>query len=380
MAVSSKFSKEELSKLKGTEASISGTPEIRFLQASLDYFGQWLSAHAQRLKAAVVPHAQAMVMLYAQAPLISLGLHPDLVEHEHHVNRHLCAQENGLVVCNENLNTMVEVVPAFDNSQQAMNFCTQHLHADQVFVILLLTQRKALVHHAGADLTEWIDNPQIVELPENSPLEITPAMIEKRMQVFYDTGLRTHRGIAARHMWLLDSEFAKLDTQPELRVQSFLLVHLRASYHDRARVLVDEEIRNSGGRVDIRVARHHPASGDEVETMIELKVLPPTDSDSKNEKWAIKGITQANDYRTDFTDVCFACVYDARQIKSDMPKVQAAADQQKVTLKRYEMALPPVPSPRTSRKKPSADADADAKPVPKRGTKAGAATKKARSA
>lgn len=349
MAVSKTFSKDELGQLKSTVASVSGTPEDRFLQNCIEYFRAWLSAHAARLAAVTVPSTQAMVMLYATAPLIETGLNMQPAKNHNRVYRQLCTQENGLVVGNENLKTMVEIIPSFTDAGEALNFCTTNLNADHVFVILLMAQRKVLVHHAGWDIVDWIDNAEPISVSENSSLEITPNMIDQTLAEFYDLRVRTHRGAVSRHMWLVDEQSVQLDTDPEQRVQSALLIQLSATYSE-ARVVVHEEAANSGGRVDLCISRFHPATSKRIETMLELKVLKPSLSDTKNLQWAHKGVTQAADYRNLYTDTCFACIYDARKVKSELTGLQEFADEKNVTLRPYAMELPPLKTSKATKK------------------------------
>jgi hypothetical protein len=349
MGASTIFSKAELSQLQGTEASVSGTPEDRFLQTCVEYFREWLGAHAARLAAGQVASAQAMVMLYAPAPLIETGLDVQLAKNRKQVNRKLCIQENGLIVGNENLRTMVEVVPSFAQAQEALDFCIENLSADHVFVILLMAQRRVLVHQAGSDMLDWIEETQTVVIPEHSPLVITPEMIDQTLTEFYDLGLRTHRGVVSRHMWRVDEKSVQLDTVPEQRVQSALLIQLGATYA-KARVLVREEVGNSGGRVDLCVSRFHPVTSKQIETMLELKVLKPAESETASLEWAQKGVTQAAGYRNVFTDACFACIYDARKVKAEMAGLQEFADKEKVILRPYAMELPPLKIPKATKK------------------------------
>lgn len=78
-------------------------------------------------------------------------------------------------------------------------------------------------------------------------------------------------------------------------------------------------------------------------TILELKVLAPTNSENANLKWAIKGVVQSNGYRNQHTDACFACIFDARKNKAlVLSGLTEKANELDVILSKHEMELPPI--------------------------------------
>lgn len=347
MEKSSDFSGQELSTLRSMRPSVSGTPEERFTQNCIDYFHAWLD---ERPVGTVVPTEQVMVLLYAESPdveatslIYSSGIRKRIFMKNY-------ALSNGLTICNENLRVMLQVVPKFLDADDALEFVSDNLKKSQVFALLFLGQQRVCIHNAGVDIEEWCyEPPPSIRLNRASPGNITPKMVEEQLEEFHTDATAKPGGFAARLMWKTDEPKVRLHTQPELRVQSSLLPFLRGTFR-YAGAVVDEEVRNSGGRVDIKIERSDPLKPSKMtSTMLELKVLSPDNSDNANEAWALKGIDQAVRYRSRNTDASFACIYDAREVKDyQMPGLDTQAASVKVVLMRFPMDLP---SPKAPRKK-----------------------------
>jgi hypothetical protein len=334
------FSQRELDTLSAMQPMVSGSRSDRFIQTCVDYYNEWHDTHAARMDANLVPAGQALVLVYAEAPRISLGLPENVATSPTRVWRKTCALEDGLAVCNENLEVMLKVVPKFADANDAMNFVSANLSLDHVFAVVLVAQRKILIHQSGLEVETWIANPHEIKINPNS-VTITPDVIAHEMQRFHHEYTRLPLGAVSRLMWKADDKKVWLDTKPELRVQSTLLPYLRGCFR-HAGALVDEEISNPGGRVDIRIHRTNPMKpSSTTTTMLELKVLAPDKSQATNLAWALRGIEQVVKYRSLDTDACFACIFDARSDKSDsMPALATEAINAKVRLEHYEMELP----------------------------------------
>ena len=91
------------------------------------------------------------------------------------------------------------------------------------------------------------------------------------------------------------------------------------------------------------------------EKLIELKVLSPKKSFEANLDWAKEGVVQAKGYANSNTDVSFACVYDARRNKLEMPDLPRFAETNDVRLEQYEMAVPLVSAKAAKKSRKSKD-------------------------
>ena len=348
MSGSTAFTSAEFASLASLSASISGPPEIRFLQVCIDYYNEWLDAHAVTgpVPVPATPAGQAILLIYAEAPLIAEGVPAAAIMTNNRVYRSTCGMSAGAAVCNENLHEMRSIVPSFADSNAAMDYIAKHLTDQHVFVLILVGQHRVFIHDPGVDLAEWINKPRIVKIDRAPPAVITSTLVTEHLQTFHIESTEQPGGVAARLMWKVDEKSVELHEQAELRVQSSLLPYLRGAFR-HAGAFVDEETKLPGGRVDIRIARMDKSTPPKsVTTMLELKVLYPAKSDASNLGWAMQGIDQAVKYRSFDTDFSFACVFDARRSKADtMPSLGPYADTNNVLLRMYPMGLPPLKKP-----------------------------------
>lgn len=341
---------------------VSGSPQERFFQTLVEYFVNWSAANATSIAAGHIGRDRALLMMYSESPKLEPGIPAAVIINPKVVFAALYTLDDGVGVAGESLSEVIQLVPHFkDGATEAMQFVQQHLQADQTFALLMLGQSRILVHDSGVPIEDWMHKQRVIEIKQIPNAAITPEMIEQQLGEFHNDALSTHRGTIARLMWDIHEEpkLSVLKRKPELHVQSGLLTFFRGIYREKVAV-VDEEVSLNEGRVDVRIVRFDKTNRRLI-TMIELKVLDPTDSDPTNMAWAHKGIQQAHDYKkANYTDAAFACIYDARRSKDDqMPTLQPDADEKGVLLKVLPMA---VPAPRP-RKKGNGDAVIDVKPV-----------------
>lgn len=340
--------------IEGLESGLSqvyGKPHERFFQHLVDYFTGWLASNASLIAKDKVPPERALLVVYSESPdleferIVGKGVEPIEVYATTHT------LSDGVAVAVENLSKIFQALPQFKGgANEAFAFIKKHLHEGQVFAVLMLGQDRLLVHEAGVPLDEWIQSPRVIPMARLSEALITPDLIDKQLNDFHADALASYRGTTARLMWQIGVEpkLSKLGPKPELHVQSALLTYFRGIY-SKTVAFADEEVALSEGRVDIRIARADKLKGRAI-TMVELKVLDPTDSDNENLKWAHKGILQAHGYKkTPHTDAAFACVYDARRDKTDtMPSLLVDAKDKDVRLKVHPMDVPDPRPPKTS--------------------------------
>jgi len=232
---------------------------------------------------------------------------------------------------------------------EAYIFAENQLSTSSSFTIAKVGQGKLQIHRSGQDLDDWLDYPEEILINIDEVL-LTPDLIAQDLERFHLAYLSTPLARAARNMWVRADSLPRLGERPEEHIQSFLLAHFDGLY-SRAAVFVHEEIKNQGGRADIWIERpDYSGSHKKVNTILELKVLAPTKSLSANTEWAKSGIEQANDYRNHDTDTAFACLFDARREKIDMPNLKYYAEEREVRLEQYLMAVPAVSSKTTSKK------------------------------
>lgn len=368
--------------IDGLELGLSqvyGKPHERFFQHLVDYFTGWLTSNASLIAKDKVPPERALLVVYSESPdleferIVGEGVEPIAVYATTHT------LSDGVAVAVENLSKIFHALPQFKGgANEAYKFIEKHLSEDQVFAVLMLGQDRLLVHEAGVPLDEWIQSPRVIPMTRMSETLITPDLIDKQLNDFHADSMASYRGTTARLMWQIGVEpkLSKFGPKPELHVQSALLTYFRGIY-SKTVAFADEEVALSEGRVDIRIARADKLKGRAI-TMVELKVLDPTNSDNENLKWAHKGILQAHGYKkTPHTDAAFACVYDARRDKIDkMPSLFLDAGEKDVRLKVHEMD---VPDPRPPKKFSTGKGtkSAPAKPATGRASKASTAAKKA---
>lgn len=333
------FTNPELHSLDDTEMGVSGSSDLRFVQNCLDYFVEWMGAHIKRLETNHVPSSQTLIMLYEESPKIANEFQSKLGVVGSRTYKVGYGIENGLVVSNENLQVTIKLIPKFADFDEAMSFVLQNFNENHTFVMILLAQRRMLVHQNGEDLESWCQDPSTINLSDAATF-ITPEIIRKQLDIFHDQATRTPLGVVARNIWHSDNTgVPKLRDYPERQVQSGLLLSLWG-FFGRKSVFIDEEIPNPGGRLDIRLAYVAPKKAT---TILELKILDTVRSAQNNLNWAISGVHQAHAYRRDDTEAKIACIFDARRDKSDaMPSLYAEAQKYDVDVALFDMEIPPV--------------------------------------
>lgn len=344
---STPFTDTELSRLDGVQAAKSGSAEDQFIQECIELVRDWLCTR-QRRKDPAPPDSQAILFIFAEAPLVDYCFDKAAVGEPVKIRRKQGTLGEGIVVCNQNFKVMLKVCQNL-TIEEAYTFAESHLSTSSSFTIAKVGQHKLQIHRAGQSLVDWLDEPEeiLINLDE---IALNPDVIAEDLQRFHLHYLSTPVSRAARHMWVLpDGQTQhRLGEQPEQHIQSFLLSHLDGLY-GRASVFVSEEIKNQGGRMDICIARPSPGASGKVNTILELKVLAPTKSFNENHIWARSGVEQADSYRNHDTDAAFACLFDARREKLDMPTLPPYALEKSVRLERYAMEVPA-----DSKKKPAA--------------------------
>lgn len=356
---------------------VSGTPQERFFQSLVDYFIEWTEANAARIAAGQVKSNQALLVIYSESPRLEPGIPAEVSQEAEEVFKSSHTLEDGVAVANVSLVDIYQHVSSFPKgATDAMKFARGHLRAEQTFAVLMMGQNRLLAHDEGVPIDEWIRAPRVIKIELVDESAITPELIEQQLDEFHKQAMATHHGTIARLMWRIEEEptLSVLNEKPELHVQSGLVTYFRGLYRYKV-ANVDEEIPLTKGRVDVRISRFDK-SKDRFFTMIELKVLAPTNNDPHNIAWALKGIQQAHDYKQTFqTDSAIACIFDARRDQTAaIPGLQTDADAKGVILKLHAMEVPP---PRKARKLKAASAAtqaaAPASAVKKRKTPPGTA-------
>ncbi|MBM2884390.1 hypothetical protein JFK97_08315 [Chromobacterium phragmitis] len=347
MAIQQLFTDNELSRLNEVQAAKSGSAEDQFIQECIELVRDWLSTR-QRRNDPPPPDDQAILFVFAEAPLIDFGFDNNAVSEPRKIWKKQGTLGQGIAVCNQNFKIMLKVCENL-TIEQAYTFAENQLSTSSSFTIAKVGQHKLQIHRAGQDLEDWLGDPE--EIPINiEEILLTPDVIAQDLERFHHRYLSTPLARAARNMWVLPKGQTqyRLGERPEEHIQSFLLSHLEGLY-SRAAVFVHEEIKNQGGRADIWIERpEFLGSSQKVNTVLELKVLAPTKSPSANTEWARSGIEQANGYRNHDTDTAFACLFDARRNKLDMPELAPYAQEKNVRLEQYLMDVP------ADQKKPAA--------------------------
>lgn len=344
------FTDNELSRLNDVQTAKSGSAEDQFIQECIELVRDWLSTR-QRRNDPPPPEGQAILFVFAETPLIDFGFDKDAVREPWKIRKRQGTLGQGIVVCNQNFKVMLKVCESL-TIEEAYTFAENHLSTSSGFTIAKVGQHKLQIHRIGQNLEEWLDDPEEI-LINIDEIFLTPDVIAQDVERFHLQYLSTPLARAARHMWKRPKEGAqpRLGERPEEHIQSFLLSHLDGLY-GRAAVFVHEEIKNQGGRADIWIERTEYSSlHKKVNTVLELKVLAPTNSPKVNTAWARSGIEQANGYRNHDTDTVFACLFDARREKLDMPELVPYARDNNVRLEQYPMDVPDVPA--DSPKKPT---------------------------
>jgi len=295
-----------------------------------------------------------VLLVYAQAPDIDPGIPNIDVTQLKRVHLNMLSVESGIVVCNETLRSSFRVPLALTGSDEIMDFVLNNMRGDQTFAIMLMAKQKLLIHHAGFPINEWYEEPLVVNV-SSADNAVSLDSIDEQLNIYHDDHTSTPRACTARLMWNTSKNPPALYHMPELHVQTTLLTHLKAWYK-QANVIVQEEIINSGGRVDIQISR--ATAGKMVKSTLELKVLKPDESDNWNLGWGLKGIQQAKDYINHETDFSMACLFDARLDKTNiLPDLQPAADTAGVQLRRLPMEAPKPKKTKPEKEKNAATLD-----------------------
>lgn len=333
------FSEGELSLISGLAPGISGPDEAaRFVQHCVDYYLRWYDINAQLVLSGAIPQEQAALFLYAQVPEVSSGLpgiDAGMLKRAHPAT---CTMATGVFVCSETLSSSWRAPCDVSKDDDLMDFVLANLRDDQTFVILHMARRMLYVHHAGVKIQDWRNGPTAVNVSVNNNA-VDLDSVDQQLTNYHQDHTSTHLGYTARLMWKTE-EGARptLHHKPEQHVQTSLLTHLKAWFR-YTNVIVQEEIGNSGGRVDIQISR--VSGGQMIKSTLELKILKPDKSDDWNLDWGRRGISQAKDYINHETDFSMTCLYDARLDKSDpLNGLPHYADECKVKLRFYPMTPP----------------------------------------
>ena len=335
----------EITTLASKTAGISGTPPARFAQKVIEYFNRWIDVNQQIIKQGHIPADRALILVYSQSPELDPGIDTSKLEEPERVFETTYTLSDGLTVCTENFHVMMSWVPTFKNASAALGFISknQSRMVGHTFAVLYMSQQRLWLHQAGEDIADWIASPTNIELNRDLNQVVDPPAIIKQLGRFHKLYLEKAGSITARTLWDIHEEPKRstLRKRPEQQIQSGLLPFLGAEFR-QAGAVVDEEIHINGKRVDVRIVRAAPGVP-QVSTMIELKVLDPSDSQANNLDWARAGVTQADQYKVPGeTDAAIACIYDARHDKTNIqPELKEYADEKVVTLLMANMEVPP---------------------------------------
>lgn len=332
------FTDKEFRRLNDVEAAKSGSAENQFFQECVELVREWLLTRKRRNESAP-PDNQAILFIFAEVPLIDFGFDRSSVGEPIKFRKKQGTLAEGIVVCNQNFTIMLKVCESL-TIDDAYTFAENKLSTSTSFAIAKVGQYKLQIHRAGQNLDGWLNEPDEVLISIDDK-DITPDLISDDLRRFHHSYLSTSLARAARHIWVLPKGKMqyRLGAKPEEHIQSFLLSHLDGLY-SRASVFVHEEIKNQGGRTDIFIERPSQGLSRKVNTILELKVLAPTNSFAANYEWAKSGIEQADGYRNQDTDAAFACLFDARRDKQEMPELPAYAKEKNVRLEPYLMDVP----------------------------------------
>lgn len=346
------FTSSEQNHLEAISPGNSGSPEEQFMQEAIEFYRHWQSMRSSSDYGDV---ERAFLMIFAEAPDVDWGFDGYEPAKVSKVRRRSGTASEGIVVCNQNFRVMLKLADSL-TVDGAYEFIENHLDDAHTFVVGKFGQQALQFHRSGQVLDEWIYAPEerIIKVTDQ---QITPDVLAEDLKNFHHEYLSTSNAIGARNMWELNQAKTQYDLRhwPERHVQSFLLTYLKSCYR-KSGVFVDEEIGNQGGRTDIYVQREtSPGSNVQVNTVIELKVLSPKKSFEANLDWAKEGVVQAKGYANSNTDVSFACVYDARRNKLEMPDLPRFAQTNDVRLEQYEMAVPLVSAKAAKKSRKSKD-------------------------
>lgn len=331
------FTDNELSRLIEVQTAKSGSAEDQFIQECIELTRDWPATRRLR-NDPPPPDNQAILFVFAEAPRTDFGFNENADNEPQRIRKKAGTLGQGIVVCNQNFEVMFKVRESL-TINDAYQFAEDHLSGASSFTIAKVGQHKLQIHRIDQNLEDWLNDPEEITINIDE-IHLTPDVIANDIERFHQAYLSTSLARAARHMWVVpEGKQYRLGERPEEHIQSFLLSHLDGLY-GRAAVFVHEEIKNPGGRVDIYIERSSQGASKKVNTVLELKVLAPTKSFEANNSWAKSGINQAHDYRNPDTDTAFACLFDARRDKRDMPELKPCALEKKVRLEQYSMEVP----------------------------------------
>jgi hypothetical protein len=157
----------------------------------------------------------------------------------------------------------------------------------------------------------------------------------KYLERFHEKGTRYSEGRC--RIWK-DLKTRMLKETAEVQIQGVLVWFLE--YEVGTAGLVDEEVRTTSGRSDVRMVLWPKDGGPERRAILELKVLRAQWSATRNVAWAKKGVNQVVRYRGAQKNVThgFACCFDGRKKNDPMPEFETYANAKNVVAKRFFMA------------------------------------------
>lgn len=337
------LSEGELQSIQGLKAAPSGDPPLRFIQRCQAWFEAWIDANKHPLDSNGVPASQVLMFIFAEAPDIERPrFHEVEVASKQFFPGSYDQGTQGVLLGNENFRKTYRILPSLGSLDDAFKFAIDHLKASDTFAVAQLSQRRLLFHLPGGGVEDWCSSPT-TSILRLSTQPLSAGKIEADVAEFHEQNLRLAKSPIAQMVWMGKNHPYKLHPEPEKRIQSYLYLHLHASYKHLAGI-VDEESVGKGGRCDIRVMwKSLPDSPFQphTTTMLELKVLIEGDGPTHHWNWALSGITQAHDYRRSDSEAVYACVFDARKDQTDqMVGLDKIANEKQVRLRRYAMLAP----------------------------------------
>ncbi len=332
----------ELQSLHDVQAAPSGEPAVRFIQQCQDWFESWLEANKHPLENGEISSDQVLMFVFAEAPDIEReAFAPVVLQWTRFFPRAYDQSAQGVVLSNENFRTMHRVRASIGSLNDAFELIADHLKASHTFALAQLSQRRLLFHLPGGSIESWCAEPTGNHIRASTEA-LSASRIEKDVQQFHNDSLLYATNPIAQQIWKGKNYPYKLQTNPELRIQSYLHLYLHASYKHLSGI-VDEEVRGKGGRCDIRVTWPSPPGSafKHITTMLELKVLVEGKGSAYHRGWALSGIEQAHKYRGENSEAVYTCIFDARKDKADqMLDLDKVAVDKDVRLKRYLMEAP----------------------------------------
>lgn len=170
--MTTQISEAELQEIEAITPAPSGTPSERFLGACVEWAEEWIRANANALSKVKVPASQSVVFLFSETPELEREALTNLGTLNERVHRVTVAQDTqGVILCNENLQQMIRIMPCLASVDAALEFASTKIPADRTFVIINFAQRRLYVHRSGDDPVAWIDTLVPTELSfQDAPL------------------------------------------------------------------------------------------------------------------------------------------------------------------------------------------------------------------